>query len=52
MTPTPPKVFHKITRKGTVPNSLYKANVIPTPQPGKDKNQPNNNNKTDYRPIP
>lgn len=40
-----------MTQKRTVPNSFYKANDIPTPQPGKDKTQPNNDNKTNYSPI-
>jgi hypothetical protein len=44
--PTLLKLVHEIEREGTQPNSLYEANITPTPKPDKDTSQ-----KENYRPI-
>jgi hypothetical protein len=41
------KLFHKLERKGTLPNSLYDANVTLVPKPNKDITT----KKENYRPI-
>jgi hypothetical protein len=44
--PTLLKLFHKIVREGTLPNSFYEANLTLIPQPDKDTSQEEN-----YKPI-
>jgi hypothetical protein len=44
--PTLLKVFHKIQRKGTLPNSFYEAHITLNPKPVKDTNK-----KENYSPI-
>jgi hypothetical protein len=40
------KLFHKIERKGKLPNSFYEASIIMTSNPNKDTMR-----KESYRPI-
>jgi hypothetical protein len=44
--PTFLKLFHKIEREGTLPNSFYEANITFFPKPDKDTSKMEN-----YRPI-
>jgi hypothetical protein len=44
--PTLLKLFHKIEREGTLPNSFYEASITFIPKPDKDTNK-----KENYRPI-
>jgi hypothetical protein len=44
--PTLHKLFHKIERAGTLPNSFYEASITLIPKPDKDTSK-----KEDYRPI-
>jgi hypothetical protein len=46
LTPTLLKLFHKIERKRTLPNSVYESSIILIPKPEK-----NNSKKENYRPI-
>jgi hypothetical protein len=46
LTPTLLKLFHKIEREGTLPNSVYEANIILIPKPDKDTCK-----KENYKPI-
>ena len=40
------KIFQKIAKEGTLPNSVYKATITLIPKPDKDNTQ-----KENYRPI-
>jgi hypothetical protein len=44
--PTLLKMFHKIERESTLPNTFYEANITLIPKPDKDTSK-----KEDYRPI-
>jgi hypothetical protein len=44
--PTLLKLFHKIEREGTLPNSFYEARITVIPKPDKDTSK-----KENYRPI-
>jgi hypothetical protein len=44
--PTLLKLFHKIERKGTLPNSLYEISITLIPKPDKDQTK-----KENYRPV-
>jgi hypothetical protein len=44
--PTLLKLFHKIEREGTLPNSFYEASITLISKPNKDTS-----NKEKYRPI-
>ena len=46
LTPILLKLFQKITEKGTLPRSFYKATISPIPKPDKDITR-----KENYRPI-
>jgi hypothetical protein len=44
--PTLLKLFHKMEREGTLPNSFYEANITLIPKPDKDTSK-----KENYRTI-
>jgi hypothetical protein len=46
LTSIPFKLFHKIEREGTLPNSLYESSTVPITKAEKDTTE-----KENYRPI-
>jgi hypothetical protein len=44
--PTLPKLFHKIKREGTLPNSFYEDSITLIPKPDKDTSKKENYSQT------